>query len=99
MNYLNFTFSARDEVISFPFNGETLLVPTPNNLADLNFIIAVNDAGWIFWQELMKGLTPNEICHLWAAKSGIDLRQLQHLALNILSILKPILKENHEDKI
>jgi hypothetical protein len=99
MNYLNFTFSARDEVISFPFNGETLIVPTPNNLADLNTIIAVNDTGWIFWQELMNGLTPNEICHKWAAQSGIDLPHLQDIALNILSILKPILKENHEIKI
>lgn len=97
MNYLNLTFSPKEEVVSFPFNCETLLVPTPNNLADLESIVAVNDAGFIFWQELIDGQTPNQICEKWARQSGIDISELQHIALHMLSILKPILKENSND--
>lgn len=97
MNYLNLTFSPKEEIVSFPFNNETLLVPTPNNLADLDAIIAVNDAGFLFWQELIKGLTPNQICDKWAKQSGVEIAELQHIALNMLSILKPILKENTDE--
>lgn len=93
MNILNLTFRQRENVLVFPFNHENLLIPAPDNLADLSAIIAVNDTGLIFWHELMAGKTANQICLHWSVQTGIKLPELQHIAINILSILMPVLEE------
>lgn len=93
MNYLNLYFTPREEVLEFPFNQEIMLIPAPECLAKLDEIIVVNETGLIFWQELVSGKTPNEICMNWAEKADIDLSELQDIALHLLTILKPILNE------
>ncbi len=99
MNYLNFNFSPKEEIISFPFNNEILLVATPNNVAAMDSIIAVNDAGFLFWEELIKGSTPNQICRKWAKQTGIEISELQNLAIDLLSILKPLLNEEISEDV
>lgn len=96
MNILDLTFQQREDVLIFPFNSETLLVPAPENLADLDQIIAVNDAGLIFWEELIAGKTPNEICRQWASRSGVELSELQNIALHLLAIFRPLLSDSAE---
>ena len=62
-------------------------------MADFDQLIAVNDAGLIFWNYLMDGKSANEICHLWSEKFDISLTELQEVAMEFLYILSPILKE------
>lgn len=93
MNILNLTFKQKENVLVFPFNHENLLIPAPDNLADLSSIFAVNETGLIFWNELMSGKTANQICAQWSAQTGIQMTDLQHIALNLLSILMPILED------
>lgn len=97
MKDLNLRFTQKEDVFTFPFNNEILLVPSPDNLADLDQVIAVNETGLIFWESLMSGNTPNDICQEWADQTGVDLNELQDIALHLLNILKPILKETADE--
>ena len=94
MDYMKQTFTSREEVYTFPYEEETLLIPAPGNMADFDQLIAVNNAGYIFWKFLMEGKSANEICLHWSEKFNIDLIELQEVALELLYILMPILKEN-----
>ncbi|MEA1876174.1 MAG: hypothetical protein U9N86_04870 [Bacteroidota bacterium] len=98
MDYLKQVFTSREEVFSFPFEEETLLIPAPGNMADFNQLIAVNDAGFIFWKLLIEGKSADEICRYWSEKFNIDLIELQDVAMELLYILLPILKEKADEQ-
>jgi len=98
MDYLKQLFTSREEVFTFPFEEETLLIPAPGNMADFDQLIAVNDAGLIFWKFLMEGKTADEICHYWSEKFNIDFTELQDVATELLYILLPILKEKTDEQ-
>lgn len=93
MNYLTQIFAAREEIFTYPFQEETLLIPAPNNLADFKQVVGLNQAGFLFWELLIQGFTAEEICQKWSMDFGIDLSALRNAAQEFLYILQPILKE------
>lgn len=93
MDFLKQIFTSREEVYSFPFEEETLLIPTPGNMADFEQILALNNAAFRFWKLIIEGKSAEEICLSWSRKFDIDLIELQQAAIELLYILKPILKE------
>lgn len=97
MDFLKQTFTSKEEVYSFPFEEETLLIPAPGNMADFDQIIAVNDAAFTFWKLIIEGKSAEEICLNWSQKFDIDILELHQAAIELLYILKPILSETDDE--